>query len=414
MTGQSVTPSATPVRWWREPVALDALLAAAVAGMTTVGVWQEMLGATRPVPVAWPAYVLAVAVAVALVWRRRAPAASAVVVFVLCTVYHLAGYPGWAPAIALFVAVYSLAAYADARWWLPAALALCVLGYLVPVLPPYGVPASSPAVWGPAAGLLWVALVAVTVRRGREQTEDRIRRAAELAATLARQRMVEDRLRIARELHDVLAHEISVITVQSNLALDAFDDDRTTTRGALMTIRTSSRRALAQLRSTVGLLRENGTRSALPQPRLADLPDLAARAEASGVRVHLDLTLGGEADDDTALPAAVELTMYRVAQEALTNVVRHADAANAWVTLARTGAQAVVRVRDDGRGSAPAAQGAGGFGLLGMRERTEALGGRFTAAPGPDGGFEICARFPIEERTSRAAEVSPGPTPDLR
>jgi signal transduction histidine kinase len=290
----------------------------------------------------------------------------------------------------LFVAFYSLAAYGTDRRSTIGALALCVVAYAVPLLPPQSWPVFSPALWGPAACFAWVSLLGASVRRRRLEAEERTRRAAATAEAQARERLTADRLRVARELHDVLAHTISVISVQSGVALDALDDDLPAVRGALHVIRGSTRQALAELRATLELLRAeaDGVRPERPQPGLAQLAELVARAEAGGVVVEFD---GG---DVGPLPPAVELTVYRLVQEALTNVLRHSGAGRAGVSLRRGDGTVTVEVVDDGRGPAEAAAG---FGLRGMAERVAAVGGELVTGAGADGGFRVRAELPVPE-----------------
>jgi glucose-6-phosphate-specific signal transduction histidine kinase len=195
----------------------------------------------------------------------------------------------------------------------------------------------------------------------------------------SRHRITEERLVVARELHDVVAHTLAVVGIHLNVAADTLDDDPEEAREALRLAQSVRGQAMADLRSLIGILRSE------PQPDDApDLAELVARTSATGLPVRLTGDLAG-------LPAPVALAAYRVVQEGLTNVLKHADASAAAVTVARDTAEVTVSVVDDGSG-APA--GRGGHGLAGMRERVEALGGTLTAGP-TGAGFELAARLPL-------------------
>jgi signal transduction histidine kinase len=377
------------VPWWRRETVVEALVVASTAALTIAGVAGELAGVAWSTPPAVGAYALAVGTVATLVWRRRRPAVVATAVLLLVTAYHLAGYPGLAPLAVLYVAVYSLTAYGATARSLAGAVALSAVAYAIPQVPPHRWAWSSPAVYAPVIGLLWVALLGASVRRRRLDTEDQVRRATAVAQAEVRQQLAEERLRIARDLHDVLAHTIAVIAVQGGNALDALDHDQQAAREALGVIRTASRQALAELRATLGLLRADGSADpAAPQPDLSLVKELVARAEATGLRVDLRMPDLGE------LSPVVELTAYRVVQEALTNVVRHAAARSVAVTVRRDGEALLVEVTDDGHGPG-AGTGGAGLGLVGMRERAEALGGRVTTGPRPDGGYRVTATLPL-------------------
>jgi signal transduction histidine kinase len=376
--------------WWRRPALGDAALAIAVAALCVAGTAAELAVSSRPAPPAVGGYALALITAAVLFWRRRRPAAVAVAAFLLVGVYHVLGYPGEAPAFALFVAFYSLAVHGTTGRPVVLAASLAALAYVLPLLPPHPVPWHSPAIFGPVLSMLWLVLLGASVRRSRLDAEDRARRAAAVAEAEIGRRLAEERLRIAHDLHDALAHTISVIAVQSGNALDALAGRPDHAREALTVVRAASRQAMTELRATLGLLRtadpdDPGTR---PSPQLSDLRDLAARTDAAGLRVVMDL-------DDTAdeLAAAVQLTAYRLVQEALTNALRHASARSVTVTVHKGPKELLVQVTDDGHG--PQEPAGTGLGLIGMRERAEALGGRVAVGPGPDGGYQVTASLPL-------------------
>jgi signal transduction histidine kinase len=202
-------------------------------------------------------------------------------------------------------------------------------------------------------------------------------------------------MRIARELHDVLAHNISLINVQASTALHLIEKDPERAPIALSAIKDASKEALIELRSVLGILRqvdENTPRA--PAPSVAHLDELVGRAEAAGIAVRVEVE-----GSPRPLPAGVALAGFRIVQEALTNVTRHARAASATVTVTYGRGEIAVRIDDDGSppGSSsrriPTSPG-GGNGVAGMRERAEALGGRFEAGPRSDGGFRVRARLP--------------------
>jgi signal transduction histidine kinase len=245
------------------------------------------------------------------------------------------------------------------------------------------------------AAVVLLAQMLRTRRAWLVEVGERLRR-TELEREREAQRRVElERLRIAHELHDVLAHTIAVIGVHAGVAAEALTDSPSEAETSLRTIREKSREALAELRATVGVLRE--PREEVPRspaPSLSRLEELVGMAAGSGVQV--DVAVSGAA---RPLPAVVDLTAYRIVQESLTNVVRHAGANRATVAICYEPDAVVVQIDDDGRGSANGITSAGdGFGITGMRERAAAIGGRLEAgpAPFPDEGFRVRAWLPVE------------------
>jgi signal transduction histidine kinase len=202
------------------------------------------------------------------------------------------------------------------------------------------------------------------------------------AARTAERARLEERLRIARDLHDVVAHSMSLITMKAGVAGLVAESRPQEAREALRLIETTGRQAMREMRAMLGILRsESGALGAPPAPRLEDLPVLAAHA---GVEVDLRV----EAED---LPEGVGLAVYRIVQEALTNVAKHArTGCRVRVTVPETG-MVEVEVTDDGGGMP---REGGGFGLVGMRERCLMYGGQLTAGPRPEGGFRVLARLP--------------------
>lgn len=373
------------------PVLLDAVVAVATAAAAAaaMGVADE----PRARPPDALAYSLLLVAAAPLAFRRRWPPAALVATSAVSLVYFLHGYPGGPPTVILLVAVYSAAA-AGRRWWALGVTAVFAgggLGYraMVEEEPIVGVLLNS-------ALFVLVALLGETVASRRAlnaEVAERLRRVEQERERDARRRVTEERMRIARELHDVMAHTVATMTVQAGVAADTLDDRPDDARAALHTVRASAREAMAQLRATVAVLRDGRDDTRLPTPGLADLDTLVETARLGGVALQVR-----SLPDSAAVPAAVQMTAFRIIQEAVTNVVRHAGATTAAVTLRRDGRTLVVTVDDDGRG--PAGAVVAGHGLVGIRERAEALGGSATAGPGPAGGFRVEVRLPTG-RTSR-------------
>jgi signal transduction histidine kinase len=308
--------------------------------------------------------------------------------------YYTLNYPGVPPALPLAVALYSAALAGHLRWGLLVTGFFMAAGFVV-VWFKEGEPLLTVLFsFMQQAGLLVALLLLGEAVRSRRAWQAEVReRLARVEAERERDaaRQVEhERLRIARELHDVLAHTIAVITVQAGVAADVLEQDQAEARRALGAIRAASREALAELQATVGVLRGGDGHGAplAPSPGLAQLGDLVAAARAGGLAVEV-VTEG----EPVPLPAAVDLTAYRIVQESLTNVGRHARARSATVRLGYRAGALAVEVDDDGAG--PAEAGAGGWGLTGMAERAEALGGSFAAGRRPGGGFRVGALLPV-------------------
>ncbi|WP_244948863.1 sensor histidine kinase [Micromonospora endolithica] len=239
----------------------------------------------------------------------------------------------------------------------------------------------------------------------------RRRYAASLRSHAAAEAVTAERLRIARELHDQVAHSIGVIAIQAGVGARVIDTQPAEARAALATIEATSRETLAGLRRTLRALRRPEQEAAPlePTPGLADLDRLVAAAGDAGLRV--DLRCDGAPGP---IPTEVDLAAYRIVQESLTNVVRHAGTGHCRVTVSRRPDEVSVEVVDGGRGGPV---GGEGHGLVGMRERVALLGGRFTAGPQPAGGFRVAARLPVPpdvlpaDRPSGADPMPARPTP---
>ncbi|MFD4112121.1 sensor histidine kinase [Streptomyces niveus] len=236
--------------------------------------------------------------------------------------------------------------------------------------------------------------------------EERARRAEESRDGEARRRVAEERVRIARELHDLVAHQITLANAQATVAAHLFDIRPEQTRKSLSELVETTSHALDELRSTVGLLRQSGDTAgpAEPAPGLSRLPALLASFRGAGLEVSVE-------QEGTARPLApgVDLTAYRIVQEALTNVTKHAATGTARVHLAWNRDRVTITVADDGEGAtglpgAVALPGrSAGYGLIGMRERATAAGGQLSAGRRPEGGFLVSAELPLPPARSGGA-----------
>ncbi|MDQ3947486.1 MAG: sensor histidine kinase, partial [Actinomycetota bacterium] len=223
---------------------------------------------------------------------------------------------------------------------------------------------------------------------------ERAAEAEHARAEQVRRRASEERLQIARELHDVLAHNISLINVQAGVALHLIDERPEQARTALAAIKEASGEALREVRSVLGMLRQVDEAAPRdPAPSLARIDSLVSRAEAAGLAVRVQAE-----GEPRPLPAGLDLAAFRIVQEALTNVARHAGATSATVRVGYGPDALTVEVDDDGRGVGSPSTVGTGSGIAGMRERAAALGGQFQAGPRPGGGFRVQARFPLRER----------------
>jgi signal transduction histidine kinase len=333
-----------------------------------------------------PGYALILGAALPLAVRRVWPLPVLVVITTATMTYLLAGYPYGPILLSLMIAVYTVVVRSPARQ----ATVTCgvMLGLLLihSVVKAAG-PSGLDALAGVVPGSAWVVLpyaLGRMVRVGRESA--RRARAEEVE-----RHAYQERLRIAQEVHDVVGHGLSAIHMQAEIALHLLPKRPAQAETALVAISRTSKEALDELRVTLAVVRDSdGGVLHAPPPGLARLDDLVARMAGTGVRVAV--TVGGTPRD---LPAAVDLAAYRVVQEALTNVMRHAGSEGAAVRLAYRTEELTVEVTDAGRG------GGGGMGtgsgITGMRERVTALGGFFEAGPRTGNGFRVLARLPLPE-----------------
>jgi signal transduction histidine kinase len=311
----------------------------------------------------------------ALYWRRTHPERVMLIALAGGVVIHLITPEGVFPYAGL-IAIGSLAAARPPRvslLGLVGLLGLTALNYIT----------------SPAEDATFAMLLPVVAWALGEAARNR-----RLAIDQASRRAVgEEQARIARELHDVIAHSVSVIVVQASAADDVFDERPDQARAALRSIESAGREALAELRRLLAVVRPDEGEPAHPQPGLDRLGELAAPLRAAGLEVALRREDAGDAG---ALPAGLDLSAYRIVQEALTNTLRHAGASRAEVTVRSVPGMLELDVLDDGHGgTGPTADGAG-RGIAGMRERAAMLGGTLDAGPLPDGGFRVHARLPLE------------------
>jgi signal transduction histidine kinase len=382
---------------------VDGLL---VMGMAVFGVVGS-IGAAGNQPDRRPldavAYGLILLASVALLVRRHQPVAVLAVTVAATVAYLALGYPYGPIFLTMWIAVYSLAA-APGRH--PPAVFAAVAAALVVIVATDIALTGREAMLGELAGIaaVWAVQFLAPLWLG---WAVRVRR--ERAAEEVRRRVDQERLRLARELHDVVAHTIAVINFQAGVAVHVLDRRPGQARAALLAIKQASGEALQELRVTLGVLRQLGEQggSRAPLPGLAQLDGLVARAAQAGRRV--EVTVEGERVE---LPLAVDLAAYRIVQEALTNVARHAGPASAVVRLAFGAGEVVVEVTDDGKGTAAGTPGdGGGHGIAGMRERAVALGGELEAGPRPAGGFRVRAQLPLSDPATSSPLLGPSGSP---
>jgi signal transduction histidine kinase len=366
----------------------DALLAAGLAVFLTVATYfaSQQQPARRDFDVG--AAILVIVAAGALAVRRRYPVAVMAAVFGTTLLYFVLGYDPGPIWVALIVAYYTAIVQGHrVAAWITAGAGFLIFPWLDFVL--FDLPAPSPLQLAALAAWLIVLLgIGELVRLRRVRAAEAVRIREEEART----RAGEERLRIARELHDALGHHLSLINVQSGVALHLNAELPEQTRSSLSAIKEASKEALTELRSVLDILRQEGERAPRsPTSSLARLDDLVAQAAAAGLEVRT------ETDGEVRpLPFGVDIAAFRIVQEALTNVARHAGPATASVRLTYRDRDLTVEVDDDGRGTEARPDAGAGKGIVGMRERVAALGGDLEAGPRPGGGFRVMARIPLD------------------
>jgi signal transduction histidine kinase len=320
-----------------------------------------------------------------------------------CVLMLVAGYPSGTASLGAYCAAYAVAVYRPGgegtdlaqtlRHAAPVIVAMLAVG--LATLAPEADKGSGEWGWLPEAGLMagsWVLGYAIRTRRAYiAELEARAARLEAEEGERAARAVVDERLRIARELHDVIGHSISLISIQAEAATRSVRTNPDAVPGFLTRISAASRQALAEMRHALAVLRPDAEAELSPQPGLGDLGELVARLNAEGLVTRLDA-------EPMDLSPGVALTVYRIVQESLTNVLKHAGVgAKASVTIIRSGGTVRVSVHDDGAGPSGQASSTA-HGIVGMRERAAVYGGTLRTGPRPGGGFEVEASIPLPEQ----------------
>jgi signal transduction histidine kinase len=359
----------------------DVGFAAGVGVLLLVWTWvagRDML-ADRPLDVG--GYLLVAACAGALGWRCRAPLPVLAATTVGTTAYLSIGYPYGPVLVPMAIAVYTVARHVPWRTAVPAAL--LALGVLLLHL--FSNDAALPGALALIPASAWVAVpfavgsTVASIEAGRRVAVDR--------------GIADERLRVAQEVHDVVGHGLAAIKMQADVALHVLAKRPEQARLALETVSRTSAQALGELRSTLGMVR--GTPAGSAGPGIGDLEGLYQRMREAGLRVRVDVR-----GTPSSLPPAAELAAYRVVQEAMTNVLKHADRKEATVVFDHRadGTRLEIANPHTDRTPRPHPLDAAGLGLAGMRERVLAQRGRFRAGVEPDGRFVVCAWLPRGDR----------------
>ncbi|WP_371749989.1 sensor histidine kinase [Streptomyces sp. NBC_01283] len=342
----------------------------------------------------WFSWVLVALSLSALMWRRKWPAAVASVTGAACAGWALYGHIGELLNLPVIVALYTVAVRGSRRRtaWVAliaaGASGMIALAVGKDVVNPQGLPVLE-MVW-PLVPLLLGEVVRMRQQLLAGYAERAVRAEADREREAAR-RVHEERTRIARELHDVVAHTVAAMTVQAGVALDALDRKPEVARAAMRTVRDAGKEAVRELRATVTVLREPGGESTAPAPGVDRIPDLVKTFTGGGT----EITLQQDVRDPAGIPRMVDLAAYRIVQEALTNVVKHAHARHTAVSVGRWERWLCVEVVDDGTGDC-GQETADGFGLIGMEERASAVGGSIEYGPLAEGGFRVRAELPMD------------------
>jgi signal transduction histidine kinase len=384
--------------WKAGPLAADWIVCLLTAALVTLSSSKFKVAGWLPHYAFVP---FAVGQGLVLLIRRREPTAVLAATTAVGVFMIVAGYPTGTAGFGACCAAYAAAVYRSGgeatdltqvlRHAAPVMVAAVAVG-LATLAPE----ARQPSAWGwlPAGGLIaasWVLGYAIRIRRAYiAELEDRAARLEAEEGERAARAVIDERLRIARELHDVIGHSISLITVQAEAATRSVRMNPEAIPGFLTRISAAGRQALTEMRHVLAVLRPDAEAELSPQPRLADLGELVARLNSGGLETRLDV-------EPMDLPPGVALTVYRIVQESLTNVLKHAGpGARAAVTVVRSESAVRVSVHDDGAGpSGPAASTA--HGIVGMCERAAVYGGTLRTGAGAGGGFEVEALIPVRE-----------------
>ncbi|GAB2483350.1 sensor histidine kinase [Streptosporangium sandarakinum] len=359
---------------------------------------------------------LTLVVSLVLAWRRRAPLTVLAVACVTEVVFHLLGYDVRLNEVAPLLALYTVTSRRLPAVSVPCAFAVAVAWWHAAFLGP------DDFTW---PNIIQISLIVVVAWLFGNQTRMLRERNAQLARLTerlrrdqenrARRAVTEERVRIARELHDVVAHHMSVIVIQAGLARYVFGSDPATARGALATIADTGSEVMGEMRRLLAVLRidandgadddaDECAESYDPAPGLDRLDQLTERVRSAGVPVEVSIT-----GTVRPLPPGVDLCAYRIVQECLTNVLKHAGPATARVSLSY-GAELELRVSDDGRG-APATPEGDGHGLIGMRERVKLYRGTVKTGSKPSGGFEVVVTLPLPSPGTDTQPLAPAGEP---
>ncbi|NUW39516.1 sensor histidine kinase [Nonomuraea rhodomycinica] len=359
---------------------------------------------------------LTLAANLVLAWRRRAPLTVLGVALLLAIVFHLAGYDTRLNEAAPVLALYTVAVRRPPAVSVACGLAVAASWWHAAFLAP------DDFTW---PNIAQVSLIVVVVWSFGNRTRTVVERNGQLAALTerlrrdqedrARRAVTEERVRIARELHDVVAHHMSVIVIQAGLARYVFGSDPATARGALATIADTGSEVMGEMRRLLAVLRidagddagdgaDECADSYDPAPGLGRLDQLTERVRSAGVPVEVSIT-----GTVRPLPPGIDLCAYRIVQECLTNVLKHAGPATARVSL-DYGADLELRVSDDGRGAPPSPEG-DGHGLIGMRERVKLYKGTVRSGSKPSGGFEVVVTLPLPSPGTDTPPLAPAGEP---
>ena len=372
------------------PVATDRVLTAVLAAVSLAGLWLVSWSKTAHyrAPDAG-GVLLTLAIVVPLLWRRQRPGLVLVISGTALLGYDAAGYPSGLAWLACYWAVYSDAVHRGRRdaYWPLAVWVAVIVAHLA--LPARGSNTAQTA-------LIFLGVTAVVWIRG-DAVRSGLVEAERQRELRARQAVADERTRIARELHDVVSQALGVIVMQAGGAGSVPVLEEPDAKAVLATIEQTGRQAFAEMRRLVGVLRDDDEAAALaPQPTVGEIPALLARLASAGLDV--DLEMEGTRRE---APAGVELSAYRIVQEALTNTLKHSGAGHATVRLSWSQDHLEVEVSDDGPAAdvtvpPPVPADSGGKGLIGMRERVMLFGGELEAGPSPHGGYRVAARLPLE------------------
>jgi signal transduction histidine kinase len=362
-----------------DPARLDLIVAAVLAVASELEAWFGSTSGRERLVLAIAGPLMAGTVAV----RRRHPAAAGIAAALIADIVAIV----WTPpntisfGVAWLCSIYALTVWTTTR--------LFVIGAAVLALPTFIDVAVRGEPKGGASFTVITLIVMLLVRRVVGDRERRAQIAERERDLVAREAVVEERARIARELHDVIAHHVSMIVVQAGAERRVLDGDSGSTREVLETIEEIGRGALTEMRRLLGMLRGDANESLTPQPGLSDVPMLVEQLREAGLPVGLQVE--GERRE---LPVGIELSAYRIVQEALTNALKHAGEATASVNIRYGSDSLELEIADDGRAGSSDASSSG-HGLVGMRERVALYGGRFDASRNPTGGFVVRVLLPI-------------------